>query len=160
MEGAPAPPASESAAPFSYLLEAGADVIGNFSIAFTIPPGETALRIRAEDRAGNWTLIPELAICVLQPDLGRVVPYPNPYKTTMGLPGVQFINLTAQCEIKIFTIAGELVKTAGEDEVGDTGSYLWNLQNDAGDTVASGIYIYHIKNQKGQTKQGKMGIIR
>lgn len=160
MDGFPAPAVSAESAPFVYLLDTGANALGKFLSEFNLPPGNTGVRLRAEDRAGNSATAPELEISVLQPDLGKVIVYPNPYKSTLGLPGMEFINLTAQSKIKIFNIAGELVKTASEEEVGNSGSYLWNLRNDAGDEVASGIYVYYIENQKGQTKKGKLGIIR
>jgi flagellar hook assembly protein FlgD len=58
--------------------------------------------------------------------------------------------LTGEAEIKIFTIAGELVKKL--DYTGATGIAKWDGTNNAGKGVASGVYIALIKSPSGTKK--------
>ncbi|MEW6096310.1 MAG: cohesin domain-containing protein [bacterium] len=97
--------------------------------------------------------------------LGEVIVYPNPYKAwkhdhiTFGHPREVDKRLTAYATIKIFNIAGELVRTL-EVVPSDNGEKIWNVDNDSGEKVASGIYIYLITNPKGEKCIGKIGIIK
>jgi hypothetical protein len=78
--------------------------------------------------------------------------YPNPTKDKVyfALPE------DMRVELKIFNIAGELIYE-GMISNGES----WNCKNKQGDTVASGIYIYIIKNPAtGNVKKGKIGVIR
>jgi hypothetical protein len=105
---------------------------------------------------------------VVSPDLSGAIVYPNPYKpgsntiyddTAQGT-GVVFNNLTAHTKIKIFDIAGELVKEIEETD-GD-GLFVWDTRNEEGDKVASGTYLYYIFGQDGSTekRKGRIAIIR
>ena len=52
---------------------------------------------------------------------------------------------------------GALVQTlSGAD---GNGNIAWNVKNSDGDNVASGVYIYQVKNSFGE-KRGKLMIIR
>ncbi|MEW6620414.1 MAG: right-handed parallel beta-helix repeat-containing protein [bacterium] len=86
-------------------------------------------------------------------DLTGVFVYPNPCYASRGQQ-LHFKRLTAQCTIKVFNIVGELVKEIehnnGTDEEG------WTNPRE----VASGVYIYLIKNEQGQKAIGKLGIIK
>lgn len=87
------------------------------------------------------------------PDLERVYGYPNPARK----PPLIFANLPeGRKAIKIFNIAGELVKELETYE----SQVEWDLKNEAGNNVASGIYIYLIIDDAGHKKLGKLGIIR
>lgn len=86
-------------------------------------------------------------------NLESVIVYPNPY---YGQKHIYFANLTQGDTIKIFTIAGELVK---EIKV-ESSPQSWDVRNDVGKEVASGIYIYLIKDTQGNKKVGKLGVIR
>ena len=59
--------------------------------------------------------------------------------------------------IKIYTITGELVQLLQTDANADP--VQWNVKNKSGDNVASGVYIYQIKNSFSE-KRGKLVIIR
>jgi len=67
--------------------------------------------------------------------------------------------LTGQAQLRIYTIAGELVY---DSEMKDTsgGELPWFVQNQSNENVASGIYFYLITNPDGQTKTGKIGVVR
>lgn len=82
----------------------------------------------------------------------KVNVYPNPlfgYNTLTSHGGradepfVTFTNLPEEVTIKIFSLSGALVRTLGtEDKSADTSPFLeWDLQNEDGLRVASGMYL-------------------
>ena len=79
-------------------------------------------------------------------DLINVVP--NPYYAYSGYEvnqfdnRVKFTNLPVKCEIKIYTVNGILVRKFTKDS---PQTFLdWDLKNQAGIPVASGLYIIHV----------------
>jgi hypothetical protein len=82
-------------------------------------------------------------------NLERVRVVPNPYRghETWDQPGqseMHFINLPSQSTIKIYTVAGDLVRTLKHDDaVRDFEK--WDLKSETRKDVASGIYIYRIE---------------
>lgn len=97
--------------------------------------------------------------------LGQVIVYPNPFKPYKGHERIYFGHpddstkrLTREATIKIYDIAGELVRTI--KEVDGDGEATWDATNEKGKDVASGIYIYYIRNPEGGKCVGKIGIIR
>lgn len=83
--------------------------------------------------------------------------YPVPYKPSAGHTVITFKNLAVDSTITIYTIMGELVRQLHND--GDVDTLTWDVKNQDGDRVASGVYIYQIKNG-GSEKRGKLMIIR
>ena len=91
--------------------------------------------------------------------LDGVIVYPNPFKPSKEhVRIIKFDHLTSRATIRIYDIAGELVKKI-EEKDGD-GLADWDGKNGRGKDVASGVYIYHITNPEGQKCVGKIGIIR
>ena len=84
--------------------------------------------------------------------LERINIVPNPYYGYSDYEKnqldnrVRIINLPRNCEIKIFTLSGSLVRKFNKDEsVEDHQTYIdWDMKNHAGIPVASGLYIIHI----------------
>jgi hypothetical protein len=84
---------------------------------------------------------------------------------------MKFINLPADCTIRIFNLNGELIKTLkhhhtfepreGEREVLNDagGDEWWDLLSDTHHLVASGTYIFHIQSAVGE-QIGKFVIIQ
>ena len=73
---------------------------------------------------------------------------------------IQFINIPSPSEIKIYTLAGDLVRTI-EHNAPTRGFADWNLTSMVGQTVASGIYLYTVEDQnKGNVFVGKFVIIK
>jgi len=73
---------------------------------------------------------------------------------------IQFINLPPKCEIKIYTLSGDLVETLQHDDP-TRGYQDWNLTSYVGQAVSSGIYLYTVKDlQSGKTQVGKFIIIK
>jgi hypothetical protein len=94
---------------------------------------------------------------VIAPNLEDVIVYPNPFKPSRGDTKIRFERLTKNVTIRIYNIAGELVKM--EKNI-LTGFFDWDAKNDSGEKVASGIYIYVITDNEGGIKKGKIAIIR
>ncbi|MFM7021723.1 MAG: T9SS type A sorting domain-containing protein [Flavobacteriales bacterium] len=57
---------------------------------------------------------------------------------------VKIVNLPDKCKIRIFTLNGTLVKTINKDDKTTT-NVEWNLDNEAGVPIASGLYIIHVE---------------
>ncbi len=90
-------------------------------------------------------------------NLDHVYTYPNPYRPGLGVDVVTFANLTQRAQVQILTTRGVRVRTL--EETNGDGGVAWDLRNDNGDPVASGIYIYRVVS-KDQVKMGKLAIMR
>ncbi|MDI6703208.1 MAG: DUF2194 domain-containing protein [bacterium] len=95
--------------------------------------------------------------------IDNVIAYPNPCFPDKGQV-VYILNLPLDANtVYIYNIAGELVCTLEEeDRITKTGiskTAIWNVKDEKGKSVASGIYIYLLKSDKG-VKVGKIAIIR
>jgi hypothetical protein len=93
------------------------------------------------------TALPEKYAVVTKPEL--LQNYPNPFNPETWIPFK--ISKATDVTIKIYNISGQLVRTLnlGHQE---SGSYFtkaraayWNGRNEAGERVASGVYLYYIK---------------
>jgi len=73
---------------------------------------------------------------------------------------IQFINVPSPCEIKIFTVSGDLVRTLRHDT--PTKGYAdWNLTSSVGQTISSGIYLFSVRDLKnGKIQTGRFVIIK
>jgi hypothetical protein len=86
--------------------------------------------------------------------------YPNPWRADRGYAQqITFDQLTGKTTVKIFTVSGHLVRTLSTQSSG-LSTVSWDLTNDSGDRVASGIYIYLATNDQGQQARGKVAVIR
>lgn len=93
---------------------------------------------------------------------------PNPFKDNDGVKengelcaGGEYEVITFQgvSKVEIYTIAGELVRESKESEI-SAGVWLWDLRNDYGRLVGSGIYIYVANDSTGASLVGRIGVIR
>jgi hypothetical protein len=91
-------------------------------------------------------------------DLRGAHAYPVPYKPAAGHSGITFTALTGQVTIKIYTLSGELVKTLSKDD--SSNSIAWNVANDKGEGVASGVYLYVMESSQSGKKIGKLMVIK
>lgn len=101
------------------------------------------------------------------PILGRVQVVPNPFdpsdkygKASFGdEQRIQFIHLPSPATVKIFTIAGDLVRELENND--NDGVADWNLKNADGEEVVGGIYLFVAEVQGGdQVRRGHFVIIR
>jgi ligand-binding sensor domain-containing protein len=86
-------------------------------------------------------------------DLSEVTPYPNPFVIRQGTEKLTFDRLPYRAEIKIFTVAGELVR---EISSGDK----WDGRNEAGLLVSGGVYLFYVTDDSGDEAMGKIAVIR
>jgi hypothetical protein len=98
-------------------------------------------------------------------DLGAVRVVPNPYlgysefEARGGPRKIQFVNLPAECTIRIYTIAGVLVWVL-QHAPGEGGTENYDLLTREGRKLASGNYYYHITVPDGRTTLGRFAIIQ
>ena len=113
--------------------------------------------------------------------------YPNPYYANAVWDGsserlrkIYFYNLPSECEIVIYTLAGDIVKNIihnASSNGSDTrwfqnyasdgkqqfagGEHAWDLVTDNDQAVATGLYLFTVKNSKtGDIKTGKFLIVK
>lgn len=100
-------------------------------------------RFTTGDLATN-TMVQDTAESAL--DLINVVPNPyyafSSYEENRLDNRIKIVNLPEQCEIKIYTINGTLVRTLSKD--GPLTSIDWDLKNFQGIPIAGGVYIIHV----------------
>lgn len=91
-------------------------------------------------------------------NLEEVMAYPNPVRPnkTGSRQDITFDNLTDRVRLRIFTIAGRIVR----DVENINNSYTWNLENEQGERVQSGVYFYLFTDDNGSKAKGKFAIIR
>jgi hypothetical protein len=96
-------------------------------------------------------------------NLALVGVVPNPYRAAeawnpAGGHELHFVNLPAQARIRIYTLAGDLVRDIRRaDPVRDF--ERWDLKNEVGRDVASGIYLYRVEAER-FTFQSRLVVIR
>jgi hypothetical protein len=108
-------------------------------------------------------------------DLKEVRVYPNPFRQHSQLRGpgeqyrMEFVNVPAKCTIRIYTLAGELVRTI--EHTSGSGDEPWGSKA-IGDYqvtrylqfVAPGAYLFqvesHVAGHEGESKIGKFVIIK
>jgi hypothetical protein len=123
----------------------------------SLTPGHYQIQVQATNatQSSNWSA--PARISVVSGDSTHVKVYPNPWrKDKHAGKNVIFTNLPANCTIKVFTVSGHLVKDLGTA----SGTTAWDLMNDGGDKVASGIYSYLIKDSEGNNVKGKFAVMR
>lgn len=113
--------------------------------------------------------------------------YPNPYYgkaywdgNSERLRKIYFYNLPAECEIIIYTLAGDIVKKINHDQNSNSsdvrwfetysrdasqimagGEHAWDLVTDDDQAIATGLYLFSVKDhQTGDIKIGKFLVIK
>jgi hypothetical protein len=85
-------------------------------------------------------------------DLARVHTVPDPYYVTSAFEQttdtkiIKFVNLPADCIIRIYSSSGVLVALLEHHSATLGGSEDWNVRNRNNQVVASGVYFYHIES--------------
>jgi hypothetical protein len=84
-------------------------------------------------------------------DLSRVHTVPDPYYVTSQFEQttdtkiIKFVNLPADCIIRIYSSSGVLVSLFEHHSTQFGGAEDWNVRNRNNQIVASGVYFYHIE---------------
>lgn len=122
-----------------------------------LPAGLYQVSVVAIDGAGNRSDPALSEIQILAPTLAGVNVYPNPWRADLHRGrDVTFDQLTSDSQVRLFTVAGHWLKTL----TAANGAAAWNLTNDNGETVASGIYLYLITDGQGGKARGQVVVIR
>jgi len=103
-------------------------------------------------------------------DMEKIQVVPNPYYVRAAWDEnqynqwIEFRHLPSSCTIRVFTVAGTLVRTIHKDPGAPgtldeySGTAKWDLRNSSGVKVASGLYIYQVESEYGE-KVGKFAIV-
>lgn len=92
----------------------------------------------------------------------KVTAYPNPFIVGQH-DFVSFLSVPDKSYITIMTVSGEIVRKISVTNI--TASVIWDGKNSKGQTVASGVYLYHVYPSESATtkfkgKTGKIAVIR
>ena len=96
---------------------------------------------------------------LLQQDtsLSQAFVYPNPYRVGQTDQPLRFARLPQHSRIFIYNSSGRLIRRLEATDV--TGAVSWDLRNEFGRAVSSGVYFFRIYFGKEQ-KQGKFLLVR
>jgi hypothetical protein len=99
-------------------------------------------------------------------DLDNIVVVPNPYIGSSRLEQhgwsggdgrIEFRGLPPECEIEIWTLAGDFVRKLPHESGVSWES--WDMRNEEGGEVAGGIYVYRV-SIGGNERVGKFLLVR
>jgi hypothetical protein len=96
-------------------------------------------------------------------DMARINVVPNPYygfhsgEMNPFSRWMQFTFLPERCTIRIFDLAGNLIRKLEKNDA-ETPFLKWDLKNEYGLPVASGVYVYHVEAPKLGEKTGKLAV--
>ncbi|NOZ03867.1 MAG: hypothetical protein GXO92_04555 [FCB group bacterium] len=159
------------------------DITIDSSIAFTTPPAGSQIRLYVSKPFCTEGSIDRYRVSFtpatvdeskLESEMGRIAVVPNPYVASSGFETpppqvftygrgerrVDFIHLPPKCTIRIYTMAGEHVKTLEHSGPVYDGTESWNLLSKDNHEIAPGIYIYHIETPGGKEKIGRLAVIK
>ena len=122
-----------------------------FSYVITVRNVKSRDGIAIESGQGS-----QASIFLFREDLSGVFTYPNPFRYG-DADYLMFANLTQEAEIRIMTLEGITIRTIIEND--GNGGVEWDLKDNAGALVPSGIYLYQVHGN-GQRKTGKLAIVR
>ncbi len=118
--------------------------------------------VGSEDRADigqglNWTLLSCSFPPVPPPSRENIRAYPNPFRPDRAVGGtMKFANLPPGSGVKIYTLAGRLVR-----ELEETGnSAAWDGCDETGREMATGVYYYLVAIPGQLDARGKFALIR
>ncbi len=110
-----------------------------------LTPGEHTVAIKAWDNFNNssqrsirFMVLPEGEF-----KLSQLLNYPNPFSKTTNF--TFFISEAATIKIQIYTVAGRLIRSLNEvATAGFNHQYQWDGEDEDGNPVANGVYLYRI----------------
>ena len=96
-----------------------------------------------------------LSLVTIPEELDNLYVYPQPVRLTSDW--IMFANVIPSTKIDIFDMHGYRIRHLEDNQ--KNGGIRWDLQNDNGERVASGVYFYYayIKSKK---KMGKLVVVR
>ena len=146
-----------------YLSSNGDRTIYHFTKSNSPLPNDSVTDIQVDDKTGKVYFATLDGIMVYQGDVaevtsnfGNVLVYPNPVVYAQYKGNVRIRGLASKTNIRITDAAGNLVHSA----VANGGYFEWNLANQRGVRVASGIYYVLMTNEDGtDTATAKIAVV-
>lgn len=138
-----------------YLSSNGENTISHFTKVNSPLPNDVVTDIKVDPKTGKVYFVTFDGIVVYQGDVinvssdfSEIKVYPNPVATSQYRGNVKITGLAEKTNIRITDAAGNVVHQA----VARGGYYEWNLNNQKGIRVASGIYFVLMTNEDGTDK--------
>lgn len=138
-----------------YLSSNGEKTIEHFTKTNSPLPNDIVTDIKVDQKTGKVYFVTYDGIVVYQGDVinvssdfSEIKVYPNPVVTSQYKGNVKITGLAEKTNIRITDAAGNVVHQA----VARGGYYEWNLNNQKGIRVASGIYFVLMTNEDGTDK--------
>lgn len=125
---------------------------GEFITQITLPEDENTIVVNVADNVGNQT-IDTLYLNVERQDgiaIENFLMYPNPLKDDSGLWFTFDLTSTGMADIKIFTIAGRLIRTI--ENVSCQAGYNqihWDARDKYMDEISNGVYLVKVTVSSG-----------
>lgn len=146
-----------------YLSSNGDRTIYHFTKSNSSLPNDSVTDILVDNKTGKVYFATVDGVMVYQGDVtdvnsnfGDVLVYPNPVVYSQFKGNVRIRGLAAKTNIRITDAAGNLVHSA----VANGGYFEWNLANQRGVRVASGIYYVLMTNEDGtDTATAKIAVV-
>ncbi|WP_374440890.1 hypothetical protein [Epilithonimonas sp.] len=146
-----------------YISPSGDKTIYQFTKSNSPLPNDTVTDIKIDEKTGKIYFATIDGIVVYQGDVsevtsnfGNVLVYPNPVVYAQYKGNVRIRGLAQKTNIRITDAAGNLVHSA----VANGGYFEWNLNNQRGVRVASGIYYVLMTNEDGtDTATAKIAVV-
>lgn len=126
-------------------------------MANTYGVGTHRVEAIAYDAEGNSRLSAPVSITVQKTvSVANARSYPSPFKSGQGVDTITFDRIPEDSTLRVFSIDGRLVKTLPTSH---PGVVQWDVTNDGGSPVASGVYTVLIEKD-GSTKSMKVIVQR
>jgi len=152
-------------AQYYYYIQAKAKIGVNDLTADPSTRGKTIYSQRVLVPNISWINPPRIS----QDELSKIAIVPNPYNINDPLldiqgwtdgRGIQFFNLPARVDIKIYTENGDLVQTINHDSPVKSGYEKWDMITRNQQVISSGVYIAVFKKPGGESSIQKILVIR
>jgi hypothetical protein len=170
------PPASFREARFTWSLALFRDTLIAEPDQRPPQPGDvyrivTHKPFRTGEYFGFQAKAPRYDAALARDELDNIAVVPNPYAgaaswepaTTAvgrGERRIHFIHLPRKCTIRIYTIAGRIVRILEHDSSMDDGQESWDLVSRDGMDIAYGVYVFHVDAPGVGTTVGKFAVLK
>lgn len=146
-----------------YISSSGDKTIYHFTKSNSPLPNDIVTDIKIDEKTGKVYFATIDGVMVFQGDVtevtsnfGNVLVYPNPVVYAQYKGNVRIRGLAQKTNIRITDAAGNLVHSA----IANGGYFEWNLNNQRGVRVASGIYYVLMTNEDGtDTATAKIAVV-
>jgi hypothetical protein len=125
--------------------------------------GRHSLEVGAADNLGNKSSLKIFNDVKIEFSLKEIANYPNPVDGDVTTFYFYVGDVADRYELKIYTVAGRLLKTFKGGVTSGVRTFEWDLCDENGRGIANGVYFYKFtvsQNGNVQEKTGKMAVLR